>query len=124
MPVADLLDKCSRVAFTENLHVDALVTDGWYIRWIIWMLMPYRSLSRWNRSFLSSKHVSAVDSSSGQRKSRKLSQSIRFGILLIACTRNCGELCLNQAVSNFLIRFDTVLNHRYILFTTSLLKGG
>ena len=30
VPVADLLGTCSKAAFAENLHVDALATDGWY----------------------------------------------------------------------------------------------
>ena len=29
VPVADLLGTCSKAAFAENLHVDALATDGW-----------------------------------------------------------------------------------------------
>jgi hypothetical protein len=29
VPVADLLGACSKAAFAENLHVDALATDGW-----------------------------------------------------------------------------------------------
>ncbi|QOJ23397.1 MAG: hypothetical protein HRU78_06780 [Gammaproteobacteria bacterium] len=29
VPVADLLGDCSKAAFAENLHVDALATDGW-----------------------------------------------------------------------------------------------
>lgn len=29
VPVADLLGGCTKAAFAENLHVDALATDGW-----------------------------------------------------------------------------------------------
>lgn len=29
VPVADLLGTCSKAAFAENLHIDALATDGW-----------------------------------------------------------------------------------------------